>query len=385
MLLATLASCAGAPAERGAGANQTAAAASRLLDAGDFSGAIELLQPAVTEHPRDALMLSQLGEAYWRIGDYAAALNYFESSLRIDYSDYRTHMLLAQMLIEQGKSGRALTEFKLAAEFGSHKALPHYNYGLALFRLGRRDAALEEWQRAYRLEPDNPVYAAALGMAYAGIDDGEALSFFEKAAALGNEDPQFHHNFGVLLERLGEYGRAEEQFRSALDGAPGNGEYLFSLAALHMKRAEWETAIPLWERMAAKEPANRTVRTYQAKAALELGRYGEAAAALDTVIGEWEASGDPAGARAAKGPPLDQALDILAMAYRGLEQWERSLRCIEKAVELAPASTAHRNNYGVILAGNGMIDRAIEQWERVLELDPANEIARRNLAAYRKR
>lgn len=380
-----IAACAGAPVDRRAAGQQRRAEASRLLAGGDFAGAARVLQPLVSDNPRDAQLLSMLGEAYWRQGEYAAATAQFEASLRIEYSAYRTHMLLAQMLMEQGKTGRALTEFELAAQLGTHQALPHYNYGLALYKLGRTEDALQEWRLAYQLESGNPDYAAALGMAFTGIDDGEALTYFEKAAALGKEDPQFLHNFGVLLERLGEYGRAERQFQRALEQSPADRDYAFSLAALYMKRSDYDRALPLLDELAAAEPAKRLYRIYQAKADLELGRFGEAIAALEQVAIDWEAEATPLKKRAEAGPPLDQAFDIVAMAYRGLGDPEKSLIYIEKAVALAPASTAHLINYGVILAENGKIEQAVAQWERVLEIDPANETARRNLAAHKKR
>jgi tetratricopeptide (TPR) repeat protein len=377
-------SCSNAPPRSQVVDPQRLAEANRLILAENFGAAVAVLQPLVPDHPRDSKLLSILGECYWRLGEYTTALTHFESSLRIDYSDYRTHLLLAQMLMENGKTGRALTEFQLATQFGSHQALPFYNYGLALYKLNRQDDAFEQWRHAYRLESDNPVYAGAMGMAYAGIDDGEALAYFEKAAALGKNDHLFLHNFGLLLDRLGEFRRAEEKYRGAIDQSPANREYLFSLAALHMKQAAYGEALPLWNDLAAMEPANKTYRTYQAKSNLELGRFNDAVEALEEVALSWENEGGQPHGRSGHTPPLDQAFDIVAMAYRGMENREESLRYIEKAVALAPGSAAHLNNYGVILAENGMIAKAIEQWERVLEIDPANAVARQNLSAYKQ-
>jgi tetratricopeptide (TPR) repeat protein len=393
-------SCAHAPTGGGAIDSVRANEAIRLIHAGNYEDASSILAPLVAQNPRSAELTSLLGEAQWKLGKYEEAVASFESSLRLDYGNYRTHMMLAQMLMEHGKSGRALTEFELAVQYSTNQALPHYNYGLALYQLGRREDALEQWRIAYRIEGDNPAYAMAMGMALTGVDDGEALTYFERAAALGENGPQFHHNFGILLERLGENGRAADQLERAFALSPGDRGYEFDLAALHMKTAAYEKALPLLDELAAAAPGNRTYRTYQAKANLELGRYESAIRGLSGVVDAWERTGEaaPSGGStptasggvspAASGnnaPSLDQALDILAMAYRGAGDTEKSLAAIRAAVSIAPESTLHLINYGVILVDNGKIPEAIAQWEKVLVLDPGNEIARRNLSAYRGR
>jgi Flp pilus assembly protein TadD len=295
-------------------------------------------------------------------------------------------MLLAQMLMENGKTGRALTEFELAAQYGSDRALPHYNYGLALYESGMKEDALKQWTIAYNLANDNPMYVAAMGMAYTGEDDRKALAFYEKAESLGAGGHKFNHNYGLLLERLGQFKRAEERFQVALQESPDNPSYELSLAALFMKTKAYSMAVPLWKRLLQAKPGELSYHIYLARAYLELEEYDEAKATLTQVSDKWERAEGHSQAldSSPSSPGIDQAFEIFAMACRGKGDLKEALVYIRKALEIAPQNPVHLNNYGVILAENGMIDEARAQWEKALSLDPGNEAASKNLLIYKK-
>ncbi len=79
-------------------------------------------------------------------------------------------------------------------------------------------------------------------------------------------------------------------------------------------------------------------------------------------------------------PQLADALQVLAMSHRSVGDKPQALAYIERAVELDPDNVTYLNNYGVILAENGSIDRAKAQWRRVLEIDSDNVTAIKNLS-----
>jgi tetratricopeptide (TPR) repeat protein len=360
-------------------------AAALLIQEENFEEAVRRLEPLTAQRVRDPQVYSMLAGALWRLGSYEDAVENFEASLRLDYTESQTHLNLAQLLVEMNKTGRALTEFQLAIRHGKGEALPHYNYGLALHELGRTTEALGEWQIAHDLDRTNPMYAEALGIGMSGVDDESALEFFKLADELGADSRTFHNNFGILLGRLGEKRRAAEEFRKAIARDPENDEYKHNLAALYMNSGDFGAALPLWTELHGCSEDNADYRIYRARALLELGRFGEA---ID-LLGEWarhqeEAASGEAAPRPAhtRKTGLDEAYGILAMSHRGIGELDTAVILIEKAIRLHPSSPAHLNNYGVILAESGKIEQAKAQWERVLELEPNNDTARRNLSAF---
>jgi len=354
--------------------NQDKKTAAELLTAGRYPEAADLLAPWAARKAGDPQVYAMLARAQWRLGRHEDAIQNYEESLRLDYSSAYTHLELAELLLEIGKSGRALTEFELAVQFGKDDPLPHYNYGLALHGMGRVDDALTHWEKAYAYNPKDPRYAEAMGIGLSEKDPAKALEYFEKAAALGADHPGFHNNFGLFLEKAGDYERAESEFKKAVAGEPGGRAYRQNLALSYLKSKQPELSLPLWRELLDEEPADPTCRIYLGLAYLETGRFEDAVDLLEM----WA---DTAAA-AENGPGLDEAYAVLAMSFRGLKQTGRAAACMRKAVELRPESVAHLINYGVILAEDGKIAEARAQWVEALRLDPENATAKGNLSAY---
>lgn len=366
--------------------NAQRARAAWFIDEGNFVKARQILEKANAQKPGDAWTLGMLAMAQWKTGSLAEATANFEESLRRDYNDYLTHLRFANMLSEMGKTGRALTEYELATQFGENEPLAHYNYGLALYRMSRLQDALFEWQRAHDLDPSNPKYAEALGIGFAGSDDQRAFAFFEEALALGLDTPSFYHNFALLLQRIGRFGRAERHFKDAIRIEPDNASYRYDLAAMYMNQGSYEKALEIWEALVSKFPDDPAYRIYFARTLLELGRFDEAVEALSPFEtgagGEKVPVGDRNVSKGAQTPQMDEAYGILALAYRGKGDLEKANLFIEKALEIRPQNVDYLNNYGVILADRGMIERAKIQWQKVLVVDPENKTARQNLSAF---
>jgi Flp pilus assembly protein TadD len=73
--------------------------------------------------------------------------------------------------------------------------------------------------------------------------------------------------------------------------------------------------------------------------------------------------------------------EIHGMALRGLGRKKEALLLLQRAAERLPRDTNVLNNYGVLLAEAEDVERALEVWHRVLEIDPTNAMARANLEA----
>ncbi len=367
--------------------NTQRAQAAKLIDESKYSEALEILTTINDRFPEDASILGMLAWAQWKTGSASEAVENFEASLRRNYTDYITHLRFANMLMEMGRIGRALTEFELATTYNKNDPMPYYNYGLALYKRNRKQEALVEWQQAYDLDRNNPRFAEAMGIGLTGVDDREALLYFEKAESLSMKSASFHHNYALLLQRLGEYERAELEFESAIKEAPDNTAYSFGLAALHMNSGEYEKALPIWKRLVERSPQDMSNRIYLARANLELGRFAEAISAL-TMFEEAARSSEPEpknGNIERLEPALvGDAFGILAMSYRGEKNLKQANFFIEKALGLNPRCVEHLINYGVILAERGNIGQAKIQWQKVLELEPGNETARQNLSAFER-
>jgi Flp pilus assembly protein TadD len=356
-----------------------------LIGAGDHQGAVAILEALSREAPEDPQVLAMLGESYAGLGRMDDAVGAYDRAIRLSYTDYRLHLGLARVLMTTGKTGRALTEFEIAVEYGAHDAVALYDYGLALHAFGRERDALAQWRRAFELDGSDPRYAEAVGIGLYATGDPLAVQYFERARELGARSAGFHNNYGQALERAGRFTEAASQLEEAVTLAPDTEAYRFNLAALYMRSGRYEAAIGVWDLLVSRFGPRWSYLVYRGRTLLELGRSGEAAASAGEAVAGFESGALEREGRLDRTPPgLGEALEVLAMSYRGRGELQKAREAIERALSLEPRNVSFLNNYGVILAANGMIADAKAQWRKVLEIDGENEAAKRNLSALER-
>lgn len=98
------------------------------------------------------------------------------------------------------------------------------------------------------------------------------------------------------------------------------------------------------------------------------GNYEEAIAEFKRVL-DMEASHIPARVQ-------------LALIYGFTGLFEESLALLQEAVQLAPSDLDARNNLGLTYAMLGMLDEAKQEFLYVLECDPDNEVAQKNMLYF---
>ncbi len=370
--------------KRGAALTETKREGAALVANGEFESAIALLQPLSESASGNAQVFILLGDAYAGSGRPDDAVKSYEQSIRLAYTNYEAHLKLATVVMEQGKTGRALTEFEIAATQGKDVPLVHYNYGLALRELGRERDALGHWRRARALDKTDPLYAVAVGIGLTSTDPRAAVREFETAQRLGASGAAFDSNFGLALQGAGDNRAAEARFRAAVQAAQDSEPYRYNHAASLMRIGEWETAIVSWREMLDQFGEHWSYRVYLGRASLEAQLYQDALSDLADLTARVEAGTikerDPIMDR--DPPGLDEALAVLALAHRGLGDLALALDHMRRAVALSPDNPSHLNNYGVILAESGMVDDARAQWRRVLELRPGDATATENLSSF---
>lgn len=383
-----VAACASAPpggAEQTAALNAGKRRAAVQLEAGEYAAAATTLEALTAGAPRDDQIFTMLGDAHRGLGGFEEAIRAYEQAIRISYGNHIPHLKLGTWLMENGKTGRALTEFEVAVKFGNDDPLTHYNYGLALHELGRRDEALVQWRVARDLDPRNADIAEAVGIGLTGVDDEAAVASFAEAETMGKKTGPFFNNYALALERAGDHERAGRYFVAAV-ASDAREEYRRNLALHYMRVAQYGAASQELEGLMAAHGTRWSYSVYLARARVELGRFDDALAALEPFRAEIDAGrADPGSDRIDRVPPTAaEALSVAGLAWRGQKDLARARASLARAVALDPDEPSHLNNYGVVLAESGMLAEARAQWKRVLEIDPRNATARANLSAYER-
>jgi arylsulfatase A-like enzyme len=149
--------------------------------------------------------------------------------LKEDPDNPQAHVRLGYMLVAGGKCRDAVTHFRAAIDEHLPSVDAHLGLAGCAMAAGQRDVAERTLRGAERVEPDNPVVLANLGIA---ISDGghpaDGLSFLHRALSI---DPDLHQARFALAIAYARLGRRAEAAREA-------EELLRRLPAAAPQRAE---------------------------------------------------------------------------------------------------------------------------------------------------
>lgn len=135
------------------------------------------------------------------------------------------------------------------------KADFHLFRGYFLGLLKREEESLAAFQKAARIEPENPEAQLMTGEALMEASKpAEAKPFLEKALALQPENGQIYVYLGFVHEQLREGAKAEAIYAAGLKAAPSHAGLQASLAAYYSGKGEIEKALPLRKAIRDADP-----------------------------------------------------------------------------------------------------------------------------------
>ena len=138
------------------------------------------------------------------------------------------------------------------------EAVAVFNRAKFLHREGNYEEAIREYQRAARLDDENPWIFNAMGLALAANGDlEEARRALEKALELNAELTDVHNNLGAIFSEMGNKERAFREFSLVIrdPNYPTPEKALYNLGNLYLREDNWELAYMHFRRAIEKKPS----------------------------------------------------------------------------------------------------------------------------------
>jgi Flp pilus assembly protein TadD len=201
-----------------------------LFDSGDYLGAADKLNLAVSGRPEDAYRRYLLGLALWKSGERDLAEASLVASANLDPGRLKTWINLARVRNERGDRTGALTAADKAVELDVTSADALHQRGRALMELGRGDEALVALTTARTLDPDSGYIANTLGLFL--IQTGNPSQAIEPAKILLPHVAYVRNNLGVAYERTGRLDEAKIEYLAAVEAGDSGGKGMLSLVRL---------------------------------------------------------------------------------------------------------------------------------------------------------
>jgi tetratricopeptide (TPR) repeat protein len=415
-----------------------------MLLAGEkqYRPALLELETADALAPETFEILRNLGETYFRAGDYAKAEVALNRALKIKPESADTLYLVGELDAAQGRSVDALDALvhahKLAPEnldvillLGRtsiaqnyfEDAIPLLESGVKLapqradlraalgegyFLSGKVEKSLEEFRSLVSLDPSARSYGL-LGLTYRHLGRfAEASKYFHEGLKRDPRDAFCIFNLGYIEERQGNTAKAEELFRESLRLNPNLADALLELADLRIASKKFTEAAQMLRRYVKISP--NPASGYYKLAMVERSLHQTEAADRDLATFQTLSRDTSAGAyhphlfdylddraslslqaraevdvaelteRVREHPDRTQDLYLLAGTQFKLGNRAEALQTIAHLDELSRSDERLQTAIGVLLARNHLYQPAIQHFQTALQLNPESNDVKFDLA-----
>jgi tetratricopeptide (TPR) repeat protein len=331
------------------------AEAEALLQQGQIEQAKAAIEEQLRLNPSSIEGYNLLGIIYAGQKDYANALENFQHALALDPKSSRTHNNLGNLYASSGQVELAEKEFRAVLALAPADRDANYNLGLLLMAKGSPSAAIPF---LLQVHPANVETRFNLVRAYLRAGKTAAgLKLANELSAQKRNDVQLHFTLGGLLAAEKQYQRAQEELEAARSLQPDTFEILYNLGQAYLRGGEYSKAEVTLTRALKVKPESPETLYLLAQVYSEQSRPLDA---LDLLV------------RARKLAPQNTDI-IFLMARVSMTQnyFEDAIPLLESGLKLDPQRADLRAALGESYFMSGKAEKAIEEFTRLIEVDPS--------------
>jgi tetratricopeptide (TPR) repeat protein len=296
-----------------------------------------VVEAAVNNSPRDPILLNNLSKLRQRTGDLHGAVDAARRSIELmpHWRDGWYHLGLVQAQAHQDDD--AVASLEKAIEIDPQNVWALHNLAMAHLRMGKKDEALEEFQRVVAAKP-------RFGIAYLGI--------------------------GQILEAQGKSQEAEAYYRKALQNRIHRSSELAMLARVCQTKNWHDIAITNFQDAIKLSPADASLYLGLAQSLTVLGRTTDAQQCL---------------AMAAQlNPSQVQARFLLGLDLGRQGKHAEAAAHFREVIRLDPDLVEARLNLAIALTKQQLNAEALKEFEEVLRRSPTNILASQYVQALKE-
>jgi tetratricopeptide (TPR) repeat protein len=325
-----------------------------LIAKGLFEQAQGKIQQQLELNPSSVDAYNLLGLVYTGEKDYSQALAAFEQALKLAPDSVKTHNNLGNLYVTQQKLDLAESEFKKVLSRAPANRDANYNLGLLLLAKGSSAEAIQQFERVH---PQTVETGFNLVRAY--FQAGKitpALNTARDLSAAHKQDVQLHFTLGVLLASAKQYKSAQLELEQADALQPETFEILYNLGLAYLRSHEYAKADLALNRALKLKPDSAQTLYLLAQV------YSEQARPLDTL---------DLLVRAHKlAPENTDVIFLMARVSMTQNYFEDAIPLLESGLKIAPQRADLHAALGESYFMAGRTQSAIEEFKKLIELDP---------------
>ena len=327
--------------------------AETLVRQGGLEEARKILIADLQAYPSNVNDYNLLGIIDAQEKNYSGALAAFQYALSLEPNSTKTHNNLGDLYAAETKLDLAEREYRTVLRIDPRNRDGNYNLGVLLIAKGYSSSAIPYLQG---VKPEDTSAELQLIDAYLKCRRmAEALQLAHRISEQHKESVSMHTSLGVLLASEKQYNAAQIELEKANALRPDNFEILYNIGLIFYQSGDINKAELALGRALKVHPDSLEGLYMLAKVYRDESRPLDA---LDLLV------------RARKSSPNN--VDILyLMARISMSQYyfEDAIPLLESGLQIAPLRNDIRASLGESYFMAGKVDRAISEFQRLLEAE----------------
>ncbi len=265
------------------------------------------------------------------------------------------------------KYEEAIAEFKKVLKKDPQNIDVFTCLGAVYHIMGNAEQAIEAYQQAVTLGPDHVDNLLQLGNLYIHNkqpEEGKVL--FEKVIAINERCSEAYINLGIYYMEKEDWAKARENLEKALEFDQGLVLAKNHLVSAYYKQGNTKKAADLCQNILNDNPKDLSALLNMGIICMEQKKYTEA---LDSLKKLTDIQ-----------PDYSKAYQYMGMIYFYQRAFEKAVDAFQEASSKDPQWVDPYLNLGILYAQHkGEFEKALECFEKILEIDPQHALARQFL------
>jgi tetratricopeptide (TPR) repeat protein len=324
-----------------------------LIQQGHLDEAKSQTLDVLKENPSSVECYNLLGIIAGNQQDYSNAIAAFQKALQLAPRSVKTHNNLGNVYVAQKQLDLAEKEFRTALRVDAADRDANYNLGVLLMVKGAPTEAIPHFER---VRPPNVATRFNLIRAYFQTKrTADALRLATELSAQGKDDVQVHFSLGVMLASEKQYKPAQLELEKADSLQPETFEILYNLGQDLLREREYSKAETMLSRALKLKPESAETMYLLAQALSDESRPLDA---LDLLLKAHKIA-----------PENPDVIFLMAQVSMSQNYFEDAIPLLESGLQVAPKRSDLRAALGESYFMAGKIDKAIDEFKKLLEVD----------------
>lgn len=328
-------------------------------DANQNDKAVSEFREAARLDPNNYLYAFDLGRSLFIARRYTEARDSFQNATRINPNFEPAWYNLGGTYRMLNRHDDALSAYRRAVGIKADYVAAHREIGRILQARNDARGAVEAFGRALQYSPNDYGILCELGAANSAAGNYiEAERIFTRALQINSSDAQTNYNMAIVKLELKKHTEAISFARLAVDGAPANAVYVYTLGLACEESGALDQAISAYQRSASLDTRYLRPRINLGSIYLARGNFSEAISRLNEAL--------------MVEPNNFEVNNNLGAVYAKMENWANSIVHYERALAARANDPVVLLNLARAYASAGNYENAQVRYQALVRSSPNN-------------